>query len=249
MNKFMKKTVLMMMGVLIALTSCSVNVNGLGLNKIEPSETIVKKEYKLNSFNEVSSRAVANVKIVQSEEKDGLVVLSAPENYIELFGFESKDEKLDISFTRDNINIETKNVFITVYTSNLLKLSNSGAASVSLDSLDTDNLDVVNSGVGTFKLNHVQADKINVKCSGVGDISIDGEIRDADLSCSGVGSIHAQELKANNTNAAVTGVGSITCYASDYIHGRVTGVGSLQYAGHPKKKDVNKPMTGSISEI
>ena len=244
----MKKSILMMISVIVTLTSCSINMGGIG-DTIEPSENIVKKEYKLDKFNEVTCHVVGNIKLIQSEEKDGLVELSTPENYIEYFKIESRGERLDISYAKNNINLKDKNINITVYTSNLLKIKNSGVASISLDSLDTDDLDVENSGVGTLKLNKVQADKINVKCSGVGDISIDGEALEVILSCSGVGSIHAQGLKANNTKATVSGVGSIQCYASESINGKVTGVGSLRYDGHPKKKDLNKPLTGSISEI
>ena len=244
----MKKSILVMVSVMIALTSCSINVGGL--DQIKPSDNIVKKEFKLDKFNEVISRVVGNIVLVQSEEKDGLVELSAPENYIEFFSIESKGEKLDISYERSNLNLEGKNINITVYTSDLLKIKNSGVASITLKSLDTDELDVENSGVGTMKLQKVQADKISVKCSGVGDISIDGDTQNAVYSCSGVGSIHAKDMKSNKTKASVTGVGGITCYASEYLNGKVTGVGSLKYDGHPKKKDLNRPgFTGSISEI
>ena len=243
----MKKSLLLMVVVMIALTSCRFSVNGVGL--IDPSDNIVKKEYKLDKFNEVATHVVANVKLIQSETKDGLVILSAPDNYIDLMSFNSKDEKLDIRFIRDNINIHPENVTITVYTSDLLKIKNTGAAEVTLDSLDTDNLEVTNTGIGNFRLNKVLADKVCVKCNGVGSISIDGETQDADLSCSGVGSINAEELRSGNVKARVTGVGSISCYASEYIDGKVTGIGGLKYAGHPQKKDLNKPTLGGISEI
>lgn len=244
----MKKSVLVLASVMIALSSCSINVNGL--NKIKPSDNIVKKEYKLDKFNEVTTHVVGNIKLIQSEEKDGLVELSAPDNYIEYFSIKSEDKELNISYTKNNLNLEGKVVNITVYTSDLLKVKNSGVASISLNSLDTDELEVENSGVGTLKLNKILADKISVRCSGVGDISIDGDTQEASLSCSGVGSIHAQGLKANKTKASVSGVGGITCYASEYLDGKVTGVGSLKYDGHPKEKNLNRPaFTGNISEI
>jgi hypothetical protein len=44
-------------------------------------------------------------------------------------------------------------------------------------------------------------------------------------------------------------VGSIKCYASESIEGRVSGVGSLEYGGHPKKKDTHRSGVGSINEI
>jgi len=231
----------------MALTSCHMNLNGL--NMIEPSNNIVETEYKLEAFTEVTSHVVANVRLVQSDDKNGVVVLSAPDNYIELFDFDSEDSRLDISFTRENTNIDPKNVHVTVYTTDLTKVRNTGAASVSLDSLDTDILTVENSGVGSFKMHKILADQVIVRCTGVGDISIDGETQEAELNCSGVGSIHAEDLKSINTKAHVSGVGGITCHASDTIDGKVTGVGSLKYAGHPKQRNLNKPFTGGISEI
>jgi hypothetical protein len=243
----MKKSILLMVVVMMALTSCRFHVNGIDI--IDASDNIVEKEYKLDKFNEVATHVVANVKLVQSETKDGHVILSAPDNYIDLFSFESEGEKLDIRFIRNNVNIHTEHVTITVYTSDLLKIKNTGAAEITLDSLDTDNLEVTNTGVGSFRLNKVLADNVCVKCNGVGSISIDGETKDADLSCSGVGSINAEELRSNNVKARVTGVGSISCYASESIDGKVTGIGGLKYAGHPKKKDLNKPTLGGISEI
>lgn len=233
---------------MMTLTSCHMNLNGL-TNMIEPNDVIVETEYELEAFTEVTSRVVANVRIVQSNDKNGVVVLSAPDNYIELFDFDSADDKLDIRFTRENINIDPKNVNITVYTTDLTKVRNTGAASVCLDSLDTDTLTVENSGVGSFKLHKVLADLVIIRCTGVGDISIDGETQEAELNCSGVGNIHAKDLKSNRVKANVSGVGGISCYASDDIDGNVTGVGSLKYAGHPKQKNLNKPFTGGISEI
>ena len=77
----------------------------------------------------------------------------------------------------------------------------------------------------------------------------EGQTDEAEYSCSGVGSINAVDMKARKTEASVSGVGGIDCYASEYINGRVTGVGGLKYAGHPKKKDLHHTMTGGISEL
>ena len=231
----------------MAIMSCHFHVSGSNL--IEPSDNIVTKEYQMSPFKAIVSHVFTTVEIIQSDEKDGLVVLTAPDNYIELIKFSDNDERLNIGYNKDNINIDGHHVNITIYTSNLQMIKNSGAASISLDSLDTDKLDIQNSGVGSFRLNNVLADQVTVGCSGVGDISINGETIDATLNCSGVGSIRAKDLKSKNVDAHVSGVGGIECHASDYIYGRVTGVGSLKYAGHPTKKDVNKSITGGISEF
>ena len=224
----MKKEALLMM-CLIVLTACKIDVNGWDTNLLEASDDIVTKTYKLSPFEEVKMRGVGNVELIQSETKNGVVELTAPDNYIELYKFESDGKRLDISFAKKAINIHTKDVRIRVYVTDLIKLENSGAASISMASLDTDEIDVKNSGVG------------NITISGIAD--------NVELICSGVGSIHAGDLKALNVNANVSGVGSIECYASESIEGKVSGIGSLNYGGHPKHKNNKRTGVGSINEL
>ena len=224
------KNVLFLMVSLLALTSCKIDVGNWGSGEhIEPSQKIVSMTYKLAPFEEVYMSGFGMVELIQSEEKDGTVELTAPENYVELYQFESKGSKLDIDFSKRNINIDANKVNIKVYTNDLVKIQNSGASSITMQKLDTDRLKVVNSGVG------------EIRVAGITD--------DAELICSGVGSIVADDLKALNVKANVSGVGSISCYASDKLDGKVSGVGSLKYAGHPKQVDKQRSGVGSISEM
>ena len=225
----MKKAVLLMVGAVVSLTSCKMDLKGWNANLIEASDNVVTKEYKLTPFEEVKMSCVGTVELIQSETKNGVVELTAPDNYIELYKFDSDGKELDINFTKKGINIHTKEVKIKIYTSDLVRIENRGAAGISMDSLDTDRIEIVNSGVG--------------------DIKISGITDDAYLTCSGVGSIHAEGLKALNVKANISGVGSIECYASENIEGRVSGVGSLKYGGNPKQKNNSRTGVGSISEM
>ena len=225
----MKKVLFLMMSV-FALTSCKIDLKDWNsTNLIEASDNVVTKEYKLKPFEKVHMRCVGAVELIQDEKKSGTVELTAPENYIELSKFENNGNELEIDFAKQHINIHTRNVKIKVYTNDLLALKNSGASSIRMDSLDTDKIEIVNSGVGS--------------------ITIGGLADDVTLHNSGVGSINAENLKALNVKANVSGVGSITCYASERIEGKVTGVGSLKYAGNPKHKDNHRTGVGSISEM
>ena len=224
----MKKVALLLI-TLLALTSCKMDLKGWGPNLLEASDNIVTKEYKLTPFEEVKMSSVGYVELIQSETKNGIIELTAPDNYIKFYNFESDGKQLNISFTKEAFNIHTKDVKIRVYTTDLIKLENSGAASINMDSLDTDVLTIKNSGVGSIKI------------SGVAD--------DVELTNSGVGSIDTGSLKAQNVKANVSGVGSIDCYASESLEGKVTGVGALNYAGHPKHKDTIRRGVGSINEI
>ena len=225
----MKKVLFLMLSVLV-LTSCKIDAGNWGSGeRIEPSKEIVTKTYKLSPFEEVNMNCFGSVELIQSDDKDGTVELTAPENYIDFYQFESKGSRLDINFTKRHINIDGHKIKIKVYTNDLIKIQNSGAASIRMDKLDTDKLTVVNSGVG------------EIRVAGITD--------DADLINSGVGSIEAKDLKALNVKAKVSGVGSISCYASNSLEGSVSGVGSLKYAGHPKHLEKRRTGVGSISEM
>lgn len=224
------KNVLFLVVSVLVLTSCKIDVGNWGNGeRIEPSNEIVTKTYKLSPFEEVNMNCFGSVELIQSDEKDGTVELTAPENYVELLKFESKGGRLEIGFSKKSINIDAHKVNIKVYTNDLVKIQNNGAAGITMEKLDTDKLKVVNSGVG------------EIRVAGITD--------DAELICSGVGSIIANDLKALNVKANVSGVGSISCYASETLDGKVTGVGSLKYAGHPKHVDKHRSGVGSISEM
>ena len=245
----MKRTMfLLMAGCLLTLSSCRVEL-GNGGTKIEPSENIVKAKYPQEAFDKVDNHVVGNIRLVQSKDGQSRVTLSAPENYIEFFEFKNENGELDISFKKDNINFEAKDIVVIVYTPTLRKIKNSGAADVRMDSLTTDQLEIKNSGVGAFNLTQLNVQELDVSCSGVGSINLSGQADEADYSCSGVGNINAQDLKAREVDASISGVGGVECYASEYIKGRVSGVGGLKYAGHPAKKELNRSMTGGITEL
>ena len=98
-------------------------------------------------------------------------------------------------------------------------------------------------------MNKLDTDCLQVVNSGVGSIDVAGIADEVDLRNSGVGSINTQQLKALRAKASVSGVGSIKCYASESIEGRVSGVGSLEYAGHPRQQDNKRSGVGSIKAI
>ena len=231
----------------LVLISCKINLNE-GF-RIDPSSNIVKNEYTQPAFDKIDIDVCANVKFIQSADNNHRVVLSCPDNYVELFKFEVNSGELSIDFTRENTNIEARNVDITIYAPTLHKLENSGVASVEIDKLKTDQLSIENSGVGSLYINGLKADKLEAECSGVGNVELGGVVDKAMLECSGVGSIKAESLKAKSVSAEVSGVGGIKCYASESIDGEVSGVGSLQFGGHPQKKNLQRTGVGNFSEL
>jgi hypothetical protein len=252
----MKKTVIyllialpLMLAASCLTTSCKLDLNMNNGTRIEPSTNIVKNEYKQKAFTKVDIDVVANVKFIQDDTDNYRVKLSCPENYVDLFRFNVEGGELKVDFSQRNINIDAKNVDITIYGSTLQKLENSGVASVEVDRLTADELEVDNSGVGKIYLSGLKVRKLDADCSGVGGMELSGTADEARYECSGVGGIEAQNLKAKKVEAEVSGVGGITCHASEEIEGEVSGVGSLKFAGHPKNRDTRRTGVGKITEI
>lgn len=229
---------------MLFLSSC-VSFN---IEKVKPSEKIVKEEYQMKPFNEVELNVMGNVKIVQSETDDYRVVLSAPENYIEFYKFSVDGHELNGDILHSG-NLDVEDVNITIYTPMLHSLENEGLSTIIIDSLQTKSLAIENSGVGTMKLYGLNVDKFAVECSGVGGITMRGTAKWLKLECSGVGSIDAENLKARRVQGDVSGVGGIKCYATDTLKAIVSGVGSFKYAGSPRVKKLNDSGVGSISEL
>lgn len=244
----MKKNVVLALFCLVLMSSCKFEFN-TG-NRIEPSGNIVKNECKMKSFDELEVDLVANVKFIQSSKDDYRIVMSCPDNYVELIGFGQEEPgELKLHFLRDNVNIDARNVDITVYAPMLRKLENTGVANIEIDRLHTSELDVENSGVGGLYLSGLDVERLEAECSGVGGIELSGKAGRVSLECSGVGSIKAAELKGKDVKAEVSGVGGITCYASESISGEVSGVGSLKYGGKPLNRNLERSGVGEITEL
>lgn len=244
----MKKSVFLALLCTVLLSACKIEVNSG--TKIEPSSNIVKNEYRLDAFDHVEIDLIANVKFVQGKDSDYRVVMSCPDNYVELIEFKvEKDGEFEAHFRRSNVNIDANNVDITIYAPALRKLENSGLASIEIDRLKGDRLEVENSGVGGIYLSDLQLADIDAECSGVGGMELSGTVGHARLECSGVGSIKAADLKAKSVKGEVSGIGGLTCFAGESIEAEVSGIGSLEYGGKPQKKRLVRSGVGEITEL
>lgn len=249
--KDMKRMVAFALASLGMLVSCSTGVNGMDeSNALKATGNIATKEYKLSKFDRLDIEVVAStVRFVQGKEGEYRAVLSAPDNYIDLFRFDVDGRELNINFSKRNVIQKGKDIEIIVYAPVLCQLENSGVANVEIDGLKTSELEIENSGVGTVRVSGLDAKELEVECSGVGNVELKGRADVANYECSGVGNIKAADLKAKRVHAEVSGVGNVYCYASESIKGGVSGVGSLKYGGNPARKDLHRTGIGKHSPL
>lgn len=246
----MKRSFLLLCLCSLLLAACSLDtVTSIGSHRIQPSSNIVSKEIPLDSFDRVEVDVMAGVQFVQTVDKNCRAVLTAPDNYLDLFQFRVKNGELEVEFVQERVNIVAERVNLVIYAPTLHKLENGGVADVRIDKLNSRRLEVGNSGVGNMTLSGLRVGELKAACEGVGNIELSGQSYRATLLCSGVGKIKAEELKANNVAGEVTGVGNITCYATDSIWATVSGVGSLKYRGTPQAKQLTRTGVGKIVSI
>ena len=74
----------------------------------------------------------------------------------------------------------------------------------------------------------------SIHLNGVGNVSLsDGSAPDLEISLSGVGNIDAQNYQVQNVAIKHSGVGKATVWATDSLHGTLSGVGNILYKGNP----------------
>ncbi len=83
--------------------------------------------------------------------------------------------------------------------------------------------------------------------SGAAELEMDGQVDRLEINVSGAGEIDTRELKAKSVEISVSGAGEAKVYASESFEGRVSGVGSIDYWGHPEHQKTKVSGLGDIN--
>ncbi|MDE6199602.1 MAG: DUF2807 domain-containing protein [Muribaculaceae bacterium] len=124
---------------------------------------------------------------------------------------------------------------ITVYSSSLEKVVNSGDSLVRVNNLPaSDKFKAVLIGNGRLSVPGVEASTVEASIhSGNGQLTIEGRCTEAKLHLIGTGTILADRLEAVKVKATVVGTGNIGCSPSESITVMGAGSGSVLYKQAP----------------
>ncbi len=106
--------------------------------------------------------------------------------------------------------------------------------------------ELISSGANNVKINDINTDDFVVSVSGAGSIKLEGECDNLTADISGAGNLDAEDLKALDVLVSVSGVGCAEVCAYDFLRANVSGVGSINYYGNPKKTKTNISGVGTI---
>lgn len=124
-------------------------------------------------------------------------------------------------------------VKITINVKDLHSLDFSGAGTVNVSNLQTDDLAMNISGAGTITFDKVNLRSLDCNLSGVGSVIVSGVADDLKLDISGLGSFRGTDLFNKSADVHVSGTGSATVHPKNELIADVSGTGSVNYYGNP----------------
>lgn len=239
----MKKSFLILAGLLFTLLLTAQNIE-----KVKGNGKIATEVRSIPAFTKLVVTGSMDVHLTSDASKRGTLTVKADENIVELITTEVKGETLSIT-VKKNYSIYTKNsITITVPFETLNKVSLTGSGSVIGEKAIADNIEAILNGSGTIRLT-VKNTSTTATATGSGGIELSGSAGTFKCGLNGSGSIEADDVKTANAEATVTGSGSIRVNSSKALKGRITGSGSIAYAGNPSDKDLKKTGSGEFKAI
>lgn len=212
-----------------------------------PSDNQITKKYNVTPFQEIDNKAPVHIIFTQGNTFQ--VEVEGPDNYIENLQVQIKDSTVLIA-TKQKNDFKFRKDYVTFHiTSPTLKTVNQrGVGNITLcDTVRVNDISLICSGVGSIRTDALFAQELEVYQLGVGSMDLKGEAQQGKFRLEGVGSLEARNMKMSDLVVEQSGVGSISCYASETISIASSGVGSVNYYGHPHVKSLSKKGIGSVN--
>jgi hypothetical protein len=232
----------------IALAACTTNVKtGDGSNKVEQEGTEGKEQRKVGDFNMIEIDGVFNVNLSQGNETR--LSIEGDKAILEHIITAVEGNTLMLKMEDDTDFGDIDPIHINVQVTDLSSIKTTGVGKLeSIGILKLDQFQLNSEGVGAIDLK-LSANKLVVKSSSVGAITLAGKVKDADITHNGVGVLQAFDLLTHNLTLSSNGIGAAEVYASESIAIDASGVGSVQYKGNPKTKNIKSEGIGKVEAV
>ena len=225
-NNTLKLTALILAISVLALTGCAQG----------PVET--RKE-EVSGFKRVSIETFGEILVSQGETES--LTIEAPRDYLRYITSEVEDGTLYIKTRRGFVGGPVQRVIYTLTVKDLEAISFSGAGSIKLYKLETNDFSVDLSGAGSIEIDQLKADNLSVNLSSAGAVVIAGTVKTQDVNLSGLGSYEGGDLRSDDASVNLSGAGSAVVWAENSLDVNVSGVGSVAYFGDP---DLSQNISG-----
>lgn len=198
-------------------------------------QTTQRYELKVNDFKELRVDNHIAVEYYCNPDSAGYAVFTATDTQAGWVLFDNNGKGRLAVQTDTDYPLGESLPKITVYSSSLEKVVNSGDSLVKVNNVPNGyKFKAVLIGNGRLSAPDIQASTVEASIhSGNGQLSIDGRCTEAKLQVTGTGTILADRLEAVKVKATVVGTGHIGCSPSESITVMGAGSGNVMYRQAP----------------
>jgi hypothetical protein len=233
----MKKNVFIFSLLIISLLSaCGLPVRH---TQVRGSGKLVSESRSVHNFDHVVLEGIGNLVIMQGDSES--LLIEVEDNILPHIETSVYERTLHISFEHF-VNIQPReSITFSLTVKDLRGLKISGLGDITIYSLETDHLDVEVSGGGRINVKNLSANSLDVDLSGAGDFELSGKVGQQNVELSGAGNYQAGDLQSQSTWIEISGLGNATVWVIENLELSLSGVGSLEYYGHPT---ITKEVSG-----
>ena len=209
--------------VSIALTACI-------RPKIEGNYHVVSSNRNISAFSEIVSESDCEVYYYYDSLYN--VTVEAEENILPYIESSVHGNSLVIkksNFKRIETHFPIKVFVSSPYISNVIL---SGSGSISIDSLKTNNLNILLQGSGNISAT-TYTQFIKTIITGSGNITLNGNTSSGECNISGSGEINAYNIVQDTCYTSISGSGSMYINVVDYLNANISGSRRIYYIGSP----------------
>jgi hypothetical protein len=193
-----------------------------------------------SGFTGIALAIGARVELKQGASES--VIVEADENLLPLIATKVDGGSLEIRPVRDNLNLQSNAIKVTVQARQIDALAIGGSGAILADALKAGPLKLELGGSGLIDIRRLDADRLHVAIGGSGNVKLAGTAKRASVSIGGSGNVDAPSLIAQNAQVSVAGSGDATIAVRSSLEATVAGSGNIRFRGDPS---VSQTTVGS----
>jgi len=182
------------------------------------------------------NRSVENFTAIELRGAAEVTVTIGPTAAVELEGRERTLERVDTKVRGETLVIDVAKTRGWFSDFGHLKINITVPELKSLES----------NGAGEIDIKGLAGGEQRMRLAGAHEVKAEGMLDRLDIEVSGAGSVDYSKVVASEAKVRVNGAGSVEVHATELVDAEVNGVGTVQYAGEPKKVESNLHGLGSI---
>jgi hypothetical protein len=220
---------------LLAISGCDALVVGAG-STIDGSGVTKEEKREVAPFRGVDVSATFEATITIGPACS--VTLSVDDNLAGLVRTSVRDGRLEVRYVEGPIIVTSKPQKIKIVVPDLDFIAARGAAKVFATVVEKKALKIETEGAASVEVNGLDCESVEVKANGAGHVTLEGKGKSLTLEASGASKLRAADATFESAQVAIEGASRCEVNVTGSIAGETTGASSLDVLGSPASRSV-----------